>query len=366
MTTTKRELLKPKFGNGERPSGTDFSDLLDSFLNLSSDGVSVDADGNLVLSRGVSLGNSNATTAGSLRFSTGQVQFFDGANWVGLTTGGAGAFQTLGATNTVAYTGTGTVGIGNSFTVAAPPQVRLDVALGDSATATERARFGNVVCCNGSGTFATAAMVSHQTHATATNFALMQLPTGALQINAPSNQPVSFRQNGTSIRFGISASGNVIVGGQSELSGTAGQILQVAGKTFKNDTSATWDIPSDARLKDNVRDLEAGLAELHKIRPVRFRYNGRAGTQAGLEGVGIIGQEIEAILPETIQRLESQVVGEPSIEDLRIFNPSALTYVLINAVKELAGRVERLEQSLVEATAKSNSRSSSRKSSEAS
>jgi hypothetical protein len=31
---------------------------------------------------------------------------------------------------------------------------------------------------------------------------------------------------------------------------------------------------------------------------------------------------------------------------MRVFDPSALTYVLINAVKELAAKVEHLEQKL--------------------
>ncbi|MFD0320809.1 hypothetical protein [Lysobacter gummosus] len=34
---------------------------------------------------------------------------------------------------------------------------------------------------------------------------------------------------------------------------------------------------------------------------------------------------------------------------MRVFNPSALTYVLINAVKQLADKVEALERALGEA-----------------
>jgi endosialidase-like protein len=98
-----------------------------------------------------------------------------------------------------------------------------------------------------------------------------------------------------------------------------------------------------------VRDLELGLSELRQVRPVRFRYNGRGGTTAGQAGVGVIGQEIETVLPETIQRIS--VADDPGLDDMRVFDPSALTYALINAVKELAGRVEQLEQALAAATA---------------
>ena len=85
-------------------------------------------------------------------------------------------------------------------------------------------------------------------------------------------------------------------------------------------------------------------AQLRHVRPVRFRYNGRAGTQAGRASIGVLGQEIETVVPDTIQHVK--VANDPELEDLRVFDPSALTYVLINAVKELAARVERLERAL--------------------
>jgi len=85
------------------------------------------------------------------------------------------------------------------------------------------------------------------------------------------------------------------------------------------------------------------------VRPVRFRYNGRAGTPAGQESVGVLGQEIEKVFPEMIRRVPGGLDGEPDVEDLRIYDGSALPFVLVNAVKELAGKVEQLEQALAEA-----------------
>ena len=77
---------------------------------------------------------------------------------------------------------------------------------------------------------------------------------------------------------------------------------------------------------------------------MRFRYNGKAGTARGAASVGVIGQEIEAVLPETVSTTSAQLdaeVGE--VPDLRIYDGNALPYVLVNAVKELAQRVEALE-----------------------
>jgi hypothetical protein len=224
------------------------------------------------------------------------------------------------------------------------------VELGANTDSTQQVRFGNAVCCNGGAGFAGYAVFSHNNHASDTDCALRQGPNGDVQINAAAGQPISFLQSGNSIRMGITPAGHVVVGSDADLPGAGTALLQVAGEAFKlTPGHDTWQIPSDARLKEDVRELEAGLAQLRRVRPVRFRCNGRAGTPAGLAGVGVIGQEIEKIFPEMIRRVHGGVDGEPGLEDLRIYDGSALTYVLVNAVKELAGKVEQLEQALAEA-----------------
>jgi hypothetical protein len=261
---------------------------------------------------------------------------------------GLGAFQPVGSAGAVAYSG-GSVGIGN-FTAASPPTHPLEVNLDANTGQATQVRFGNAVCCNGgTGAFAGYAVFSHTSHASDSNFALRQGPNGNAQVNAAAGQPVSFLQGGNAVRMGISAAGHVVVGSDSDLPGAGTAVLQVAGDAFKLAGSASWLVPSDARLKEDVRDLDAGLAELRQVRPVRFRYNGRAGTPAGQEGVGVLGQEIEKVLPEMIRRVPAGAEGECDGGGLRIYDGSALTFVLVNAVKELAGKVEQLEQALAEA-----------------
>jgi hypothetical protein len=262
---------------------------------------------------------------------------------------GLGAFQPVGAAGAVAYAG-GNVGIGTTFTTAAPPAYSLEVNLGDNTAVAQQVRFGNAVCCNGNaGAFAGYAVFSHRNHAFDTDYAMRQGPNGNLNLNAAAGQPVSIRQNGAAIRLGISPAGNVVVGSEADLPGAGTAVLQVAGEAFKlTPGQNVWQVPSDARLKEDVRDLDVGLAQLRQVRPVRFRCNGRAGAPAGLAGVGVIGQEVEKIFPEMIRRVPGDVAGEPGLEDLRIYDGSALTYILVNAVKELAGKVEQLEQALAE------------------
>jgi Chaperone of endosialidase len=270
---------------------------------------------------------------------------------VGQLNANLGAFQPVGAGGAVAYSG-GNVGIGASFATN-PPTYRLQVDLGLNTDSTQQVRFGSAVCCNGGAAFAGYAVFSHSGHATDTNCALRQGPNGDTQINAAAGQPITFLQGGTAVRMGISSGGHVVVGGSTDLPSPpippgVTALLQVTGEAFKlTPNSSAWSIPSDSRLKEDVRDLDVGLAQLRQVRPVRFRCNGRAGTPAGLAGVGVIGQEIEKILPEMIKRVPG---GEPGLEDLRIYDGSALTYVLVKAVKELAEKVEQLEQTLAEAS----------------
>ena len=346
MSEVARTALTAKFQNGDRPDETDFTNLIDSCVNKVSDGLSVDADLNLILTRGLRLGNSAANVAGGLRFNGGQVQFHDGTNWLAIG-GNAGAFTQVGASTAVAYAG-GNVGVG-TFAAATPPTYRFEVNLASNTAVAEQVRFGNAVISSGAQALGGFAYFAHRDHNTPTNFAIRQSPQGATHINSATSQVLSLRQNGAA-RMAIAASGEVVIGSETTVTGAAGQVLQVAGSAFKNDGTATWATTSDARVKENIRDLEAGLAQLRRVRPVRYQYNGLAGTRAGLEAVGILGQEIEEIFPETIERAPLDATAQDGIEDLRIFNPGALTFVLINAVKELAEKVEQLEGALAERT----------------
>ncbi len=347
MSATTRDLLKPEFRDGERPSGKDFEDLIDSCVNKVTDGISFDTDGNMRLTRGVQLGDSAGTVAGGLRFNSNQLQVFTGGAWVNVSGGGGGgAFQAPPTVAPRPVVHDGFVGIGN---FSAAPTFRLEINLGANTGTGEQVRFGNVVCANGSQTFVGSAVFSHRNHASNTNFALRQGANGAVQINAAAGQAISVSQAGGQVNFGVSAAGRVIVGGDNDLPGSSGEALQVSGTAFKTSPGTAWVSGSDARIKEDVRDLELGLLELRRVRPVRFRYNGRAGTKAGEAGVGVLGQEIETVLPETIRRVN--VRDDPGLEDMRVFDASALTFVLINAVKELADRVEHLEQALAAATA---------------
>jgi hypothetical protein len=85
---------------------------------------------------------------------------------------------------------------------------------------------------------------------------------------------------------------------------------------------------SDARLKSDIETIVDALALVSALRGVRF-------TMDGTRQIGVIAQEVEAVLPEVVRDNEA---GQLSVAYGNI------TGLLIEAVKELAARVAALEE----------------------
>jgi hypothetical protein len=107
----------------------------------------------------------------------------------------------------------------------------------------------------------------------------------------------------------------------------------------------SWSSPSDRRLKKDISDFTDGLNVLSKIKPVSFRYNGTAGLpNDGKKYIGIIAQDMQEVAPYTI---ETFLDNETNTEYLN-YNANAVTYILINAVKEQQATIEKLQKQLEE------------------
>ena len=100
----------------------------------------------------------------------------------------------------------------------------------------------------------------------------------------------------------------------------------------------SWAATSDARVKKDVVDFDQGLAALQRIRPVTYRYNGLGGTEASdTQHVGVIAQELEKALPFMVSSQKRKLhPNDKETTDIKQVDPSAFTYVLINAVKQLS------------------------------
>ena len=104
--------------------------------------------------------------------------------------------------------------------------------------------------------------------------------------------------------------------------------------------------PSDVSLKSNIQPWSPGLAEVLQINTVSFEYTPEA--KLGLPGsrhYGVNAQEVQAVLPEavlTMQRHLSNDPADPPTEVLAV-NANAIFYACVNAIKEIAGRLDVLE-----------------------
>jgi hypothetical protein len=106
--------------------------------------------------------------------------------------------------------------------------------------------------------------------------------------------------------------------------------------------SVGWTVSSDARMKDKVEDLDAGLEVVEKLQPRTYDFIG--GIEEGEEGTpafGLIAQEVAAAIEGT--SLEGRGLVGGTEESGYGLAYAQLTVLLINAVKELSARVKELE-----------------------
>jgi hypothetical protein len=193
---------------------------------------------------------------------------------------------------------------------------------------------------------------------------------GTAYIDNATANPLGFATNGTE-RARIDNNGNLLVGttdpGPSSGEGVkllpSGRVYSVitssvadsydlynttaaayrfyvnnAGTIFATSTSIT--AISDIRLKENVRELDAGLDTILALKPRRFDWKQGKGKDVR-DDMGFIAQEVEEVLPELIGGWKA---GEGEPDDLKSVKAGDLIPVLVKAIQELTARVAQLEE----------------------
>ena len=122
--------------------------------------------------------------------------------------------------------------------------------------------------------------------------------------------------------------------------------LQLSTDSAAKPGTNTWTIVSDARIKKDIHPYTNGLSIIKRINPVWFKYNGKAGfPNDNQEHIGVIAQEIVKVAPYTVNTFRGKLNPDDKKEtDLLNFNSHALTFDLINAVKELDTNITKLTQ----------------------
>jgi len=286
------------------------------------------------------------TTSPSARLHIGEsgapaqlwLQRTDGYNPVKLIGGtladGNGFKITMNTTDAFAITSGGNVGIGTTS-----PDTPLSTARG-------------IVINSGASNDVQIRMQNNATGSTGSDGGLLSISGSQMYLWNYEASNLIFGTN-NSERMRIDSSGNIGIGTTSisyrvDISGDA-RILSgslgvgVAPNATDGRIDASNDIvaysTSDQRLKENVTPIENALEKVKTLTGVEFDWKEETAHVHGYHGhdVGIIAQDVQAVLPEAVRTNESGYLS------VRYEKMIAL---LIEANKELAARVEILEQKL--------------------
>jgi len=105
-----------------------------------------------------------------------------------------------------------------------------------------------------------------------------------------------------------------------------------------NATTTTITGISDERLKENIRDLDAGLNEILSVKPRRFDWKAGKG-QDKKNAVGFIAQEFEQVFPNSVSK---SLAGADGIEYKTLCHEELIP-AMVKAIQELSAKVAALE-----------------------
>lgn len=159
---------------------------------------------------------------------------------------------------------------------------------------------------------------------------------------------------------GLTTTGVIIRSGNGTTSATFNPQLTslgvgTAGSGTTGEIRATNQITafySDERLKENIQSIPDALNKLMTLRGVTYTPNSIAESYGYKKEnmVGVIAQEVEAVLPEAVKPAPFDIVkdangveGSLSGEHYKTVQYEKLVPLLIQAVKELAEEVNRLK-----------------------
>ena len=272
----QRSDLRIMFRDGARPTGNDFADAFDSFVHRTDDGFLFNSNGAQI--NNFTLGNFSAVpVAGSMRFTAGEVQFFDGTTWKNVSSNDLG-FKRLNQQPAAplpdaAYFGK--IGINLGATPPANLTDDFEIGLVVPATAiTNKARVGEAVIGgeeNGRAIFLNKELkipTAVNGGDPKLNYALAQTKPGRVTINTVTGQSIRFCTNDApqmQIKDGVLVVGNINTLTPSPnppaIDPGAPIMLHVHGHAIKLNGGTNWLVTSDVRTKKDITEFkEAGYA----------------------------------------------------------------------------------------------------------
>lgn len=308
------------------------SDTL-SFTDINNLGNDIRAWGDNVNGGGYTLSNvvlsASSGTMATVTGGTGAASTLTIRSTSGTGTSDAIVFQTASQSERMRITTGGNVGIGTSG-----PATRLHVLTENPTAANEMARFQGGTNLSNFRNY-----VSFYT----TNPNFWWELSNEDSAGAGSSNGFAFRERSavdpSVVRLYLASGGNVGIG-----TTTPSYQLQLSTDSAAKPATSTWTIASDERLKTVLGDYEKGLDAICALRPVRYEYNGLGGMVAdGKEHISIVAQEAREVFPECIGTFVGKLHEDDEEEtELLNYNGHAVTFALINAIKELKARLDAL------------------------
>jgi hypothetical protein len=151
-----------------------------------------------------------------------------------------------------------------------------------------------------------------------------------------------------------------------------GPVFLVTGSAMKPGGGPFAD-SSDERTKTVIDYYPDGLGKIKALEPVRYTFKGNdvplaltpstppgqpdprsphyKDAVAGTVFTGLIAQEVETVMPEMVKQVSGYIDGV-IVNDVRTLDTTQLIFCLINAIKEMAARIESLEAAATTTSAK--------------
>jgi hypothetical protein len=179
----------------------------------------------------------------------------------------------------------------------------------------------------------------------ATNYNLVLQPNGGELLVGTANASVGVAaglrtgDGGGRLELGSVNSTNSNIGFDMYSTGAAAYRFYVGygGTVFA--TNTTISAISDARLKENVQDIDVGLSAILSLKPRKFDW--KAGKGKDIKGDrGFIAQEFEQVFPQLVDEWKDNAPeGEAPYKSVR----QDLIPVLVKAIQELSAEVNALK-----------------------
>jgi hypothetical protein len=241
----------------------------------------------------------------------------------------------------LAYTTTGSHNVANGYEALYNNTTGgYNVAMGEDALHDETTAIANTGIGNQAGRTADGSNLTGSNNTalgTGTKFA-----TGTLANASAIGANAEATESNTMVLGGIDGVNGQTVTVKVGIGTTTPDVLLSVNGNADKPGGGSWGTYSDGRLKTVHGSFNAGLSQILKIQPVRYRYkaDNAMGIRDSDEHVGVVAQEVQRIIPEAVTE---------NSKGYLLVNNDPILWSMLNAIKEQQGEFQREQAQLATA-----------------